>query len=79
MRTSMLERTGRILFFCAFLLPISSASQMPAPLGKLHITSTNAGASITINNVRRKEVTRLLSRSFQVRTTLPSALVRHSL
>jgi hypothetical protein len=57
MKTSMLERTGRILLFCASLLPIPSASQMPAPLGKLHITSTTAGASITINNVRRKEVT----------------------
>lgn len=57
MRIDIMSRSGRILLLCALLLPKPSASQMPAPLGKLHITSTTAGASITINNVRRREVT----------------------
>jgi hypothetical protein len=57
MGTDQAGRTGRILVFCALLLAKPSASQMPAPLGRLHITSTTAGASISVNNVRRKEVT----------------------
>ncbi|MFZ0820182.1 MAG: hypothetical protein WAM91_08935 [Candidatus Acidiferrales bacterium] len=52
----------RILFCWAFLFPAPLASQMPAPLGKLQITSTTpAGVvrkdSITINGVSRKEKT----------------------
>ena len=56
-RTNPMANAFRILFCLAFLAPQPSASQMPAPLGKLHITSTSAGASIIINDIKRKEVT----------------------
>lgn len=60
MRTNLVARASRILLCCAFLLPQASAFQMPAPLGRLHITSTPVGATISINNVTRKEVTPVL-------------------
>jgi hypothetical protein len=53
----MVDCASMFLLFGAALLPRASAFQMPAPLGKLHITSTPIGAAITINDLRRKEVT----------------------
>lgn len=60
MRTNLVPRASRILLCCAFLLPRASAFQMPAPLGRLHITSTPVGATISINNAKRKEITPVL-------------------
>jgi hypothetical protein len=60
MRTNMAARASRTLICCAFLLPHALAFQMPAALGRLHITSTPVGATISINNVKRKEVTPVL-------------------
>jgi hypothetical protein len=59
-RTKLAAHASRVLLCYAFLLPQSSAFQMPAPLGRLHITSTPVGATISINNVKRKEVTPVL-------------------
>jgi hypothetical protein len=59
-RTNMVARASKVLLCCAFLLPHASAFQMPAPLGRLHITSTPAGATISIDNAKRKEVTPVL-------------------
>ena len=53
MRANRVVGASAILFTWAFLLPSPLASQMPAPLGRLHITSTPPGASITINGVLR--------------------------
>jgi hypothetical protein len=59
-RTKLTVQASSILVCCAFLFPAPSAVQMPAPLGRLHITSNPAGATISINNVKRKEVTPVL-------------------
>jgi hypothetical protein len=59
-RTNLVAGASRVLLCCAFLLPQASAFQMPAPLGRLHITSTPAGATISINNVKRKDITPVL-------------------
>jgi len=49
----------KLLLCCAFLSGRPSAPQMPGrlPVGRLHLTSATSGASITINNTRRNEVT----------------------
>jgi|ERR1700722_8166595 PEGA domain len=49
----------KLLVCWAFLNPPPSAPQMPGrlPVGRLHLTSTPAGASIRINNTPRNEVT----------------------
>jgi hypothetical protein len=60
MRTKMMVRASSVLVCCAFLFPGLSAVQMPAPLGRLQINSTPAGATIRINNQPRKEVTPVL-------------------
>jgi hypothetical protein len=57
MGANTMASAARILFSWALLFPQFLASQMPQPLGKLHMTSTTPGASITINGVRRKEQT----------------------
>lgn len=57
MRTSMITNVSRVFLCWAFLNPRPSAPQMPAPLGRLHLTSAQAGESITINNIKRNEVT----------------------
>jgi hypothetical protein len=60
MRTNLTIGASSILASCAFLFSNPSPMQMPAPLGRLHITSNPAGAIISINNVKRKEVTPVL-------------------
>jgi len=55
--TKLFSSASSLLLCCAFLLRQPSESQMPAPLGKLNITSTTPGASITINDKQRNERT----------------------
>jgi len=49
--------SARIVFCLSLLMPQFLASQIPQALGRLHITSTPPGASITINGSLRKEKT----------------------
>lgn len=53
------HRVSLVLRICLFLLLLSSAMspQMPAALGKLHITSIPPRAQITINGNKRNELT----------------------
>jgi PEGA domain len=57
MRVDAMVSASRILLCCAFLFPQLLASQSPAPLGKLFITSKLPGASISINGTSRNEKT----------------------
>jgi hypothetical protein len=56
-RANRLPGASAILLTWTFLLSSPLASQMPAPLGRLHITSTAPGASITVNGILRKNNT----------------------
>jgi hypothetical protein len=56
-RINAVVSASEILLCWALLLPQPSASQMPAPLGRLHITSKPDHATITINGTPRKETT----------------------
>lgn len=49
--------SARIVFCLSLLMPQFLASQIPQALGRLQITSTPPGASITINGSPRKEKT----------------------
>jgi hypothetical protein len=57
MGANAIASASRILLCCAFLFPQLLASQSPAPLGKLFITSKPPGASISINGTPRNEKT----------------------
>jgi PEGA domain len=57
MRVDARANASRILLCCVFLFPQLSASQSPAPLGKLFITSKSPGASMSINGTPRNEKT----------------------
>jgi hypothetical protein len=49
--------SARIVFCLSLLMPQFLASQIPQALGRLQITSTPSGASITINGSLRNEKT----------------------
>jgi hypothetical protein len=57
MRRETLFNARGFILCGAFLLAKPTTSQMPAPLGKLYITSTTPGASIMIGTQLRPEVT----------------------
>jgi hypothetical protein len=59
MKNNTLTNISKLLICWACLSPRSSVPQMPGqlPVGRLHITSTTTGASITINGTKRNEVT----------------------
>ena len=57
MAANPLFSAAKILLYWAILFPQSFASQVPQAVGKLQITSTTAGAAITINGVLRRERT----------------------
>jgi len=65
-------RVSLVFRICLFSLLLSSAmsSQMPAPLGKLHITSIPAGAIITINGMKRNELTDVTLAVYPARYTV---------
>ena len=63
MRARLTIRTSGILACCIFLFPISLLPQMPAPLGRLHITAgkdQKATETITINNATWNKPTPVL-------------------
>lgn len=57
MRASSAARTAKILSCYLLLFSQFSMSQIPQALGKLQLTSTRPGASITINGSLRREKT----------------------